>query len=362
MPAIPTSVSARYADLPDPRVERTKEHRLVDILTIGLCAVLCGADGWTDMAAFGQAEEGWLRSFLALPHGIPSHDTFGRVFARLAPEAFGRCFAAWVRAVAPATLSHLRAIDGKTLRGSRDRAGGQAPLHLVSAWAGASGLVLGQAAVDDKSNEITAIPMLLRLLDLEGCPVTRDAMGRQTAIAAQIVAQGGGYVLAPKDNQPEMHEEVRRTFAVARADGFAVYAPADYDDARTVDKGHGRLEIRRHWTLRDPELLAHLDPAGRWAQLRGIGLVEAERRVGDTVTTEQRHYLLSAPLDAATFAAAVRHHWGIEIVQAQMTTAGVLAARAGRDDVADRDLVVGDHHPVDEQLDELALLLERRAS
>ena len=312
MPVIPTSVSAHFADLPDPRVERTKEHRLVDILTIGLCAVRCGAGGWTDMAAFGQAKEGWLRSCLALPHGIPSHDTFGRVFARLDPEAFGRCFAAWVRAVAPETLGHLRAIDGKTLRGSRDRASGQPPLHLVSAWAGASGLVLGQVAVEGKSNEITAIPLLLRLLDLEGCLVTIDAMGCQTAIAAQIVAQGGDDVLALKDNQPELHEEVRLTVAAARADGFAVYAPADHDAARTVDKGHGRLEIRRHWTLRDPELLAHLDPAGRWVQLRGIGLVEAERHVGDTVTTERRHYLLSAPLDAATFAAAVRHHWGIE--------------------------------------------------
>ena len=312
MPAIPTSVSAHFADLPGPRVERTKEHRLVDILTIGLCAVLCGADGWTDMEAFGRAKAPWLRTFLALPSGIPSHDTFGRVFARLDPDAFGRCFAAWVQAVAPETLGHLRAIDGKTLRGSHDRANGRAPLHLVSAWAGASGLVLGQVAVDDKSNEITAIPVLLRLLDLEGCTVTIDALGCQTAIAAQSVAQGGDDVLALKDNQPALHEEVRLTFAQARADGFAVYAPADYDHARTVGQGHGRLEIRRHWTRRDPELLAHLDPAGRWAQLRAIGLVEAERRVGDTVTIEQRHYLLSAPLAAAAFAAAVRHHWGSE--------------------------------------------------
>ncbi len=312
MPALPTSISTHFAALPDPRIERTKEHRLVDLLTIGLCAVICGADGWTDMETFGRAKEPWLRTFLALPSGIPSHDTFGRVFARLDPEAFGRCFVAWVRAVAPETLHHLVAVDGKTLRGSHDRPNGQAPLHLVSAWAAASGLVLGQVAVDDKSNEITAIPTLLRLLDLEGCLVTIDAMGCQTAIAAQIVEQGGDYVLALKDNQPTLHQEVQHTFAQARADDFAVYAPTDYDYARTVDSDHGRLEIRRHWTLYDPELLAHLDPEGRWAQLRGIGLVEAERQVGATVTVEQRYYLLSAPLRAAAFGQAVRSHWGIE--------------------------------------------------
>jgi predicted transposase YbfD/YdcC len=312
VPAQPTSISAHFASLPDPRVERTKEHRLVDILTIGLCAVICGGEGWTAMETFGRAKERWLRTFLALPSGIPSHDTFGRVFAGLDPAAFGRCFVAWVQAVAPETHHHLVAVDGKTLRGSHDRANGQAPLHLVSAWAAASGLVLGQVAVDDKSNEITAIPLLLRLLDLAGCTVTIDAMGCQTAIAAQIVEQGGDYVLALKDNQPTLHEEVRHTFAQARADGFAVYAPADYDHARTVDNDHGRVEVRRHWTLHDPELIAHLDPEGRWANLQGIGLVEAERQVGEAVTVEQRYYLLSAPLRAAALGRAVRGHWGIE--------------------------------------------------
>ncbi|HEX5503696.1 MAG TPA: ISAs1 family transposase [Thermomicrobiales bacterium] len=301
MPAGTTSISRHFAALPDPRVERTKAHRLVDILTIGLCAVICGADGWTAMEAFGRAKEPWLRAFLALPHGIPSHDTFGRVFSRLDPEAFGQCFAAWVRAV-----------DGKTLRGSRDRPDDRAALHLVSAWAGASGLVLGQVAVGDKSNEITAIPLLLRLLDLEGCLVTIDAMGCQTAIAAQLVAQRGDDALALKDNQPTLHEQVRLAFAEARAADFAGYAATAHDDARTVDQDHGRLEIRRHWTLHDPQLLADLDPTGQWAGLRGLGLVEAERRVGDAVTVERRHYLLSAPLSAAAFGRAVRHHWGIE--------------------------------------------------
>jgi predicted transposase YbfD/YdcC len=312
VPVVPTSISTHFAGVPDPRVERTKEHRLVDILTIGLCAVICGADGWSDMATFGQAKERWLRTFLALPSGIPSHDTFGRVFARLDPEAFGRCFVAWVRAVAPETLGHVRAVDGKTLRGSHDRPAGRAALHLVSAWAADSGLVLGQVAVGGKSNEITAIPLLLRLLDLAGCLVTIDALGCQTAIAAQVVEQGGDYALALKENHPALHDEVQLTFSHARADGFAVYPPGTHDHARTVDKGHGRVEIRRHWTLHDPGLLAHLDPEGRWAKLRGIGLVEAERQVGATVTRERRYYLLSAPLSAAALGVAVRSHWGIE--------------------------------------------------
>lgn len=311
MPACPTSVSAHFGGLPDPRVERTKEHLLVDILTIGLCAVLCGGEGWTDMATFGQAREPWLRTFLALPGGIPSHDTFGRVFAALDPDAFGAAFVAWVRAVAPQTAGQI-AIDGKTLRRSHDRAKGKAALHLVSAWADASGLVLGQVAVEDKSNAITAIPALLQLLDVRGCTVTIDALGCQTAVAAQIVAEGGGYVLALKGNHPTLHDDVQAIFAEARATAFAGLAPQHHSAAKTVDKDHGRLEIRRAWTLTDPAILAYLDEAGRWAGLGGIGLVEAERRLGDQRSVELRHYLLSAPLDAATFGQIVRRHWGIE--------------------------------------------------
>jgi predicted transposase YbfD/YdcC len=312
MPRIPTSITAHFAGLPDPRVERTKRHQLLDILTIALCAVLCGADDFVGMATFAGAKEGWLRTFLPLPGGIPCHDTFGRVFAALDPEAFQACFLAWARAVVPSTAGQVVALDGKALRGAQARSRGQAALHMVSDWASESRLVLGQVAVEERSNEITAIPALLRVLDLAGATVTIDAMRCQTAIAAQIVAQGADYVLALKKNHPTLHEEVAFTFAQERQEAFASTPAGTYDYLRTVEKDHGRLEIRQHWTLRDPAVLAHLDPAGAWARLQAIGLVVRQRRLGAHLTTEEHYYLLSAPLSAQDFARAVRSHWGIE--------------------------------------------------
>ena len=313
MADIATSITAHFAGLPDPRVERTKRHRLLDMLTIALCAVLCGADDFVGMVAFAEAKADWLRTFLPLPGGIPCHDTFGRVFAALDPEAFQACFLAWVRAAAPSTAGQVVPIDGKTLCGAQARGRGQAALHMVSAWASDSRLVLGQVAVDEKSNEITAIPALLRVLDLAGATVTIDAMGCQTAIAAQIVAQGADYVLALKKNQPTLYEEVAFTFTQERREAFAATPPGTWETLTTVEKGHGRLETRQHWVLRDPDVLAYLNPHQAWTNLQAIGLVERQRRRGaHPATLEQQYYLLSAPLSAEDFAAAVRSHWGIE--------------------------------------------------
>jgi predicted transposase YbfD/YdcC len=300
-----------FVALPDPRVERTREHLLLDILTIAVCAITCGADSFVEMEEFGEAKQGWLATFLALPSGIPSHDTFNRLFAALDPEAFQRCFLAWVQATVVQTEGAVIAVDGKLPRRSHDRGAGRAAIDMVSAWASANGVVLGQRATDAKSNEITAIPALLDLLLLKGCIVTIDALGCQTAIAAKIVAKGAEYVLALKENHDALYHEVVHLFADADEMGGADYT---MDEARTVDGGHGRVEVRRYRTISDPVTLAHLDPDGEWAGLRGIGRVEAERREkGGTgnVTREARYYLTSVG-DAATFGRAGRAHWGIE--------------------------------------------------
>src|SRR5215210_2557615 len=297
-----TSIDVYFGRLSDPRVERTRAHRLSDLLTIALCAIVCGANDWVAVETFGHAKENWLRTFLPLPGGIPSHDTFGRVFARLDPAELQRCFLAWVQAVVGELPPQVVAVDGKTLRGSADRSHGQAALHLVSAWATASGLVLGQQATDAKSNEITAIPHLLRLLALEGCVVTIDAMGCQRAIAAQVQEQGADYVLALKANQPTLHATVVAAFADARAAGWDAWHPAAQDATQTLDKGHGRIERRRYTVFSDPDLLACLDPTGAWSGLRSVVEVRAERRQGGPPTTERRYYLSSLPPDAAALA------------------------------------------------------------
>jgi predicted transposase YbfD/YdcC len=307
-----TSIGAHFATLTDPRVDRSKVHPLGEMVTIALCAVICGADDWVAVETFGREKRAWLETFLALPGGIPSHDTFGRVFSRLDPEEFRRCFLNWVRAAVGAPGEQVVAVDGKTLRGSHDRRAGKEALHLVSAWATASGLVLGQVATDAKSNEITAIPALLRLLALEGATVTIDAMGCQTAIAAQIVEQGADYVLALKDNQPSLHERVRLAFADARAAAGTGLPLADLAPYATRDKGHGRIERRRCLAIGDPEYLAYVDPGRAWTNLRSVVLIESTRRIGAAVTTEARHYLSSLPADAATLARTIRSHWGIE--------------------------------------------------
>lgn len=268
------------------------------------------------MERFGEAKADWLRERLGLrlTGGVPSHDTFGRVFARLDPDAFCACFLAWTRALHEQTGGQVVALDGKTLRRSFDRAAGKAALHLVSAWAEGSRLVLGQVAVDGKSNEITAIPALLSLLDLRGCTVTIDAMGCQKAIAEQSVAGGGDYVLALKGNQSTLHEDVRLFFEDARAHDFFQKNPQQriaVDSHRTCEKDHGRIETRRCWTVTGDEI-AWLSQRPQWRGLQSLGAVECERRVGETVQKETRYFLSSLSGGAAEFLAAVRGHWGIE--------------------------------------------------
>lgn len=304
-----TSIGEHFSELEDPRVDRTKRHQLLDIIIIAICAVICGADTWVDIEEFGKAKIEWLRSLLELPNGIPSHDTFGRVFGRLDPEQFQRCFLNWVRVVYEITQGQVVALDGKTLRRSHDRTLGKAAICMVSAWATANHLVLGQVKVDDESNEITALPELLKLLTLKGCIVTIDAIGCQTGIAQLIVELEADYVLAVKGNQGTLHQDIQDLFAYAQEIGFKDVA---YDFHQTVNGGHGRIEIRRHWTISEPDFLEFLDPKGVWAGLQSIGMVESERRIGRDISRKTRYYISTLPGDAAQLGQAVRSHWGIE--------------------------------------------------
>jgi predicted transposase YbfD/YdcC len=302
---LPTS----FQSLPDPRIDRTKHHLLLDIIAIAICAVVCGAEAWTEVADFGRVKKKWLKRFLKLPHGIPSHDTFGRVFAALDPDAFQQCFLSWVRQVADLTEGQVVAIDGKTLRRSHHRAKDKSPIHMVSAWATANRLVLGQVKVADKSNEITAIPALLAVLDLKGCLVTIDAAGTQTKIAELIVDRHADYLLALKKNQKGLAEDVRTLFEWAHSIHFA---DLQHDHCRTVSKGHGRIEIRDCWTIADPQFVGDLRQGRKWKGLRSVVQIRAERRIGETVTVETRYYISSLPGEARPILAASRSHWEVE--------------------------------------------------
>lgn len=301
----PPSLVHHFASLEDPRVLGRNRHNLIDILVIAICGVICSADDWVSIAEFGEAKEDWFREFLELPNGIPSHDTFGRTFSLLSPEAFQESFISWVRSLT-GVFEGLVAIDGKTLRRSHDRRSGKAAIHMVSAWASENSFVLGQVKTEEKSNEITAIPELLRVLSVKGCLVTIDAMGCQKAIAKQIVEQGGDYLLALKGNQSNLADEVEAVFSVADGVGYEGYA-VDYHE--TEERNHGRHEIRRYWSLASKDLLVH---AGAWANLSMIGMMESERTVNEETSIEYRYYIASIENSATEFARAVRGHWGIE--------------------------------------------------
>ena len=303
----PRGLLRYFAELPDPRMNRTKLHLLGDILTITICAVICGAEGWVQVAQFGRCKRKWFETFLALPNGIASHDTFGRVFAKLDPMAFEACFLKWIADLATASQGRLIAIDGKTLRRSLDAANGKAAIHMVSAWCAANHLVLGQVATDAKSNEITAIPELLKLLDLQGSVVTIDAIGCQKKIAAQIVDQGGDYVLQLKGNQGGLHDETALLFdQCLRDDCLGI----PYTSAATTNGGHGQVEQRRIWVTPETGWFAE---RGKWKNLRSLARVDARRTVNGKTSVEYRYYISSLTAeDPARMLSLIRGHWGIE--------------------------------------------------
>ena len=298
------SIPQYFAKLKDPRRPHRRLHLLQDIIVIALCAVIAGAQDWQEIETFGRKRRDWLKRLLKLPNGIPSHDTFERVFNRLKPHAFQACFRNWVQAIQESlSIKHV-AIDGKTLRGSGTAELG--PLHLVSAWATAQHLSLGQVAVAAKSNEITAIPVLLELLDVEGALVTIDAMGCQKAIAEKIIEQGADYVLVVKDNQQNLLTDIQD--ALVRA-AEADFAGLEHDTYETRERGHGRDEYRRYSVLHSTAGLRQVD---EWKGLTSIGMCFSERKVAGVTSEEIRYFIGSRKASAKVYGKALRNHWGIE--------------------------------------------------
>ena len=307
--SIAVLLKERFSDLSDPRTGRAKRHELIDVVVIAISAVICGADSWVDVEMYGKSKRDWLDRFLSLPNGIPSHDTFGRVFARLDPKRFERCFRQWVETVSEVMEGEVVAIDGKSVRGSGDRMAGRAAIHMVSAWASANRLVLGQVKVAERSNEITAIPELLDTLDVSGCTVTVDAMGCQKEIAEKITETGADYILALKQNQPQLYDDVSDTFDQLRS---SESSHDEYRYCQTVEKGHGRIEKGRCWAVSDPTYLDYVNERGEWTKLKSLAMVESERIENSETTSQIRYYISSLPNDARKLLNGVRTHWGIE--------------------------------------------------
>jgi predicted transposase YbfD/YdcC len=303
------TIADHFANIEDPRVERTREHALIDIMVIAICAVICGANHWTEVELFGQAKKKWFQTFLKLANGIPSHDTFGRVFASLDPKQFQASFLNWIQSVSQLLPAEVVAIDGKVIRRSHDRGIGKEAIHMVSAWATANRIVLGQRKVAEKSNEITAIPELLQALALSGCIVTIDAMGCQTEIVQTIIEQGADYVLALKGNQGNLSQDVQEAFAYGHKTNFEQVI---HDYHKTVGKGHGRLEIRECWTMPVAEWCEHIRHVEAWANWQTMVMVKSQRQSEGETTEETRFFISSLGSNAQELLAAVRTHWEIE--------------------------------------------------
>ena len=303
------SIDKHFARIEDPRIDRTKLHQLLDILVITICAVICGADNWQEVQLFGEAKEDWFKTFLDLPNGIPSHDTFWRVFAKLDPQQFQQSFVSWIASVSEVTKGQVIAIDGKTLRRSHDKGLGRGAIDMVSAWATVNHLVLGQVKVDEKSNEITAIPELLRILEISGCIISIDALGCQKDIAELIINQKADYVLSLKENQGRLYEDVIKLFDDLEVSDFKAYAHSTF---QTVNKNHGRLETRTCYVISDLETLSHMRNA-EWKGLQSVAKVHSRRQVGEEVSEKDRYFISSLAEEARCLLEVIRSHWSIEI-------------------------------------------------
>lgn len=295
-----TSLHDYFEHFPDYRVNRNKKHLLSDIIILSILAVLCGAESWDSIEAFGKTKQRFLQSFLKLPNGIPSHDTINRVFSSLRPALFEKMFAQWVSGLKNESITkEVISIDGKSIRGSKDSFHERSPIHMVSAWASENELVLGQLKVDDKSNEITAIPLLLDMLEIEGSIVTIDAMGTQQDIADKIIGGGADYILSVKGNQQELYDQIRGR--------FEKQTPEDSD--RTVEKGHGRIETRRCDVITD---LRFIDSRTDWKNMRSIVRIVSTREIQGRRSEESRYYISSLEEEASHFNSYIRQHWGVE--------------------------------------------------
>ncbi|MBD2518136.1 ISAs1 family transposase [Nostoc sp. FACHB-973] len=301
------TIADHFLGIEDPRIDRTKRHNLIDIMTIAIIAVICGADGWVGIETYGCAKYEWLTTFLELPNGIPSHDTFARVFAQINPQQFQSCFLDWMKSIQKVTNGEVVAIDGKTLRGSYDTNNEQSAIQIVSAWATTNKLVLGQIKVDSKSNEITAIPELLKILELSGCLVTIDAIGCQKEIVRLITQQNADYVITLKKNQGNLYDEVEKLFQLVISTGFEGIEHSTY---KTEERGHGRHEIRHYMMLSG--IGSRLNPDSVWSNFNSVGMVESVRSLNGETTVETRYFISSLESNVEQFANSIRSHWGVE--------------------------------------------------
>jgi len=298
-----------FSNITDKRKPKGIRHKLIDIIVIAICGVICGADDWVMVEYFGNAKREWFETFLELSHGIPSHDTFGKVFALIDPKEFQASFLNWMHEIAKVTSGQLIAIDGKTVRRSHDRYKGKEAIHLVSAWASQNGVVLGQVKVDDKSNEITAIPELLKILDIHGCIVSIDAIGTQKEIISTLLEQGGDYLLTVKQNQGTLYDQIDLAFSIDCENEFK---DAPYDYAKKVEKSHGRIETRECWVTSDPEYIDYIDPKGSWQKLKSLAIVKATRVIDGKSSSQIRYFISSVKPGAPRMLQLIRNHWEVE--------------------------------------------------